>query len=362
MSKKAKGGKKMKILDEYKAELNNFEILKNTVLEILEHKIKENNIENINIDCRIKSEESLIDKIEKKGKKYKSLKDITDIFGARIITLYSDTIEEVSEIIEDLFEIDRENSIDKGKTLNDSEFGYLSVHYICSLPKNSGYPEELCRYRFEIQLRSCLQHIWSEMNHDIGYKSIFKLPHSCMRSFSKLASLMEIADEMACNLRDDINNYIQEVHNKIAENRAFDIEINKISIREYVKNNDHMMSFFKQITDECGIEITYTKFDTDILLKEIEWLGFRNLGDIQKMFEHCRNIAISFVHYTFDHSDIDIISSSAGLRFMFNAELIFRNTSKKEIENFYSISINDNEICSKYADDLLKFKKTLKEY
>lgn len=56
-----------------------------------------------------------------------------------------------------------------------------------------------------------MQHIWSEINHDIGYKSDFTLPTSCMRSFSRLASLMEIAYEMACNLRNEISDYLKSV-------------------------------------------------------------------------------------------------------------------------------------------------------
>ena len=350
-----------KIFSEYIEKKSDYEKLGSMVSELLKKLLNDSENDSFEIGFRVKTEESLTGKLERKGDKYKCLKDITDILGARIITLFSDSVDRVGKIIEENFVIDWENSVDKRKNLKASEFGYLSVHYICSLPDNKGYPKELCGIRFEIQVRSALQHIWSEINHDIGYKSIFSLPRSCMRSFSKLASLMEIADEMACNLRDDINSYIQEVHEKIAENHADDIEIDSISLKEYVKTNNHMKNFFQNITAECGIEVSFAKFDTLIFLHQLEWLGFTTLGDIQKMFERCNKIAMKYVHYTFDPLDLDIISSSAGLRFMFNAELIVRNETRERIEDFYSISIPEKEVCKRLADDLLIFKEKMAE-
>ena len=184
------------IVDEYIQKKADYEKLGEIAGSILSEHIRETGIEHTQIEHRLKTVESLEAKLYRKGKKYCRLQDITDVLGLRIITLYSDNVDKLSKTVEENFNIDKDNSIDKRKSLSVSEFGYLSMHYICSLPENKGYPEELCGIKFEIQIRSSLQHIWSEMNHDIGYKSTFALPRACMRSFSKLASLMEIADEI----------------------------------------------------------------------------------------------------------------------------------------------------------------------
>ncbi|VDN46192.1 protein of unknown function [Petrocella atlantisensis] len=47
-------------------------------------------------------------------------------------------------------------------------FGYLSVHYIAELKDDAIIPEhkKLKKLKFEIQVRTLLQHAWSEVEHD----------------------------------------------------------------------------------------------------------------------------------------------------------------------------------------------------
>ena len=130
------------------------------------------------IESRVKTEESLAGKLELKGSKYASLADITDIVGVRVITFYIDDVDKVASAVERLFKVDWENSVDKRKIHEIDSFGYMSLHYICSM---DGFP-----YRFEIQMRTVLQHAWANMNHDTGYKSGVEIPLEYRRSLTVL--------------------------------------------------------------------------------------------------------------------------------------------------------------------------------
>lgn len=83
------------------------------VEDILLHAIK--GIKIINVNKRVKTLESLSDKLIKKQSKYNDINEITDIVGVRVITLFSDDVDGVARIVESEFDVDIENSIDKRK-------------------------------------------------------------------------------------------------------------------------------------------------------------------------------------------------------------------------------------------------------
>ena len=104
------------------------------------------------VESRVKTESSLAGKLELKGAKYKTLADITDIVGLRVITFYLDDVDKVTSAVERHFEVDWNNSVDKRKLHEVDSFGYLSLHYVCRTP--------YMPYRVEIQMRTLLQHAW----------------------------------------------------------------------------------------------------------------------------------------------------------------------------------------------------------
>jgi ppGpp synthetase/RelA/SpoT-type nucleotidyltranferase len=122
------------ILDEYRERMPVYEKMQSFIIDKLRACLDENHILVAGLESRIKSESSLIGKLELKGYKYRSLDDITDILGTRIITFYSNEVDIISALVERLFDIDWENSVDKRKMLEIDRFGYMSLHYICRIP------------------------------------------------------------------------------------------------------------------------------------------------------------------------------------------------------------------------------------
>ena len=120
------------------------------------------------ISHRVKDSQSLREKMNRPGKNYGQLSDITDLVGVRIITYLSEDVDRVSHLIESEFAVDRINSIDKRLTNDPDRFGYASLHKVCSLSDSRLGLTEYAMYRglkCEIQIRTILQHAWAEIEH-----------------------------------------------------------------------------------------------------------------------------------------------------------------------------------------------------
>ena len=154
---------------------------------------------------RTKDAASLQEKIRRHGHKYKSLTDITDLCGLRIITYYEDEVDKIAALLRKHFSIDEENSIDKRKKLAPNAFGYTSLHLIVNLPVNAKgiclqAHDRICKV--EIQIRSILQHAWAEIEHDLEYKNPQGTSDEIRRRFSRMAGLLEVADDEFTAIRD----------------------------------------------------------------------------------------------------------------------------------------------------------------
>ena len=88
------------LLEEYCNKQPLFEELQRVVMEKLGTLVQQSGIEVNSMESRIKAEESLAGKLQRKGHKYNSLLDITDIFGARIITFYNEDVDRIASMAE----------------------------------------------------------------------------------------------------------------------------------------------------------------------------------------------------------------------------------------------------------------------
>jgi ppGpp synthetase/RelA/SpoT-type nucleotidyltranferase len=291
------------ILEEYREALPVFERMQVQVMQTLREALERNGLIVTAVDSRIKTEESLAGKLALKGTKYASLSDITDILGARIITFYTDDVDRIAAMAEQLFEIDWNNSVDKRKLHQLDSFGYNSLHYICRLPG--------CDYRFELQLRTTLQHAWAAINHDTGYKSGVEIPREYLRRINRLAGLLELADDEFSRIRTEINDYRRRVQQLVQNGKLDDVLLDGDTFRSYLQAKP-FDTLNKRIAAINQAEIQ----DVPLIsyLRILKELGCRTLGDVSRMCDKYEDDADRLARHQLGNTDLDIISSAIGLQ------------------------------------------------
>lgn len=254
------------------------------------------------IESRVKSEGSLAGKLELKGSKYKSLSDITDILGLRVITFYFDDVDIVASAVERLFEVDWENSVDKRRLHAVDSFGYQSLHYICQMP-------ELPGFRFEIQMRTLLQHAWSNMNHDTGYKSGVEIPREYIRNLNRLAGMLELVDEQFSRIRSELTDYRRRMQALVASGNLDDAPLDGDTFRSYLdlrpfqRLNRRIAAINQSEIQEVSL-IPYLAVFKD--------MGCQTLGDVQRIIKDYSEGAYQIACYQMGLTDLDIMASSVG--------------------------------------------------
>lgn len=351
--------KDKQILEQFRKERPVFVALGDLVHEMLTQLVKDANIEMLGIEHRVKQENSLAGKLARKGDKYLSLDDLTDILGARMICFFSDDVDRIGKLVEKTFVIDWENCADKRALIEANSFGYLSLHYICSLPTDRGYPKELCGKRFEIQIRTILQHTWSVINHDLGYKSEFGIPRGMVRAFARIAGLLELADEEFMRVRDGMQAYTNKIRQKIGENCADDVSIDLISLREYLSHNPQMLSFTAELAAICGAEVE--PISPESYISQLRWLGKQTLGDLRNMLEENHSLALALAKQTLEGTELDILSSNIGLRFLCRAELLNKGYTQEQMEEFLKLSMSNGTRAERQAASLLRTRKRMEK-
>ena len=289
------------ILSEYRSHRSSFEADAAAISKEIKDMLSSAGIIVAAVESRVKTEDSLAGKLELKGSKYASLSDITDIIGLRVITFYIDDVDKVASGIERMYEVDWENSVDKRKLHEIDSFGYLSLHYIC---RRGDSP-----YRFEIQLRTVLQHAWANMNHDTGYKSGVEVPREYLRNLNRLAGMLELADEQFSRIRTELTDYRRRVRSLVASGNLDEVPLDGDTFRSYLDLEpfgtlNHRIAAVNQAEIQVVSLMPY--------LPVFKALGCGTLGDVSRIIKDFSEGAYQIACYQIGLTDLDIIASSLG--------------------------------------------------
>lgn len=350
----------MAILDEFREKQESFKKIKEIVLEQITDLLRKNSILVTAVEARIKAEESLAGKLELKGYKYKQLSDITDIVGARVITFYTDEVDKISALVETVFDIDRTESVDKRKMHELNSLGYMSLHYICRIPKALYYDEkhpEINEYRFEIQMRTALQHVWANMYHDTGYKSGVEIPVEYLRSLTCLAGMLELADAQFSRIRTEINDYRRHVQGLVANGNFNEVPLDGDTFKSYLEINP-----FARLTNKIATINQAEVYQDSFMpyLDILKRLGFKTLGDIEKMKSEYADAAYQVALHQIGGTDLDIVASTISLQNLCIVYILKSGGGEPGIRAFYDSLYGESEYNKERAKKIAQLSTEIK--
>ncbi|MFW6294158.1 MAG: GTP pyrophosphokinase [Halanaerobium sp.] len=263
----------------YNNNIEKYQTLTDVVESIIREALNNKNIVYHSIESRTKTKESF--KRKAKKEKYKNpIREITDLTGIRIITLFEKDVYKISNIIKELFKIDYKNSEDKSDLLDADKMGYKSVHYIAELINDRINKSELSSYenlKFEIQIRSILQHAWAEIEHDRNYKFKGELPKNIQRRFYALSGMLEMADREFNSLDDKVDEYRNKVK-EISKDGQINLSINRKSLKNYLSNK-----FYQEIKNDYLASDFESEDDLNKIIREIKEYSIKDLIELDRI-------------------------------------------------------------------------------
>ena len=176
----------------------------NILIKEFEFKNKYNPVEHMK--SRLKTEKSIIDKLNKKGYEVTTknmILHVHDIIGIRIVCSFLDDVYDIVDIIKSSkqFKIKEEKDYIK----NPKTTGYMSYHLIVLVPI---YLNETVEHvEAEIQIRTSALDFWASIDHKVQYKFPSEIPEEVKKEMYNCSLDIRKLDEKMQQLNEFVNKY-----------------------------------------------------------------------------------------------------------------------------------------------------------
>lgn len=273
---------KDELLNKYEEETHIYTAFEKRCRDLIEELIAESGFKYHIIESRIKTLESLKKKLESK-----MLEDyeVTDLLGIRIITYYEDIVDDITDILKKEFKVDTKNSIDKRN--KEDKFGYSSVHLVLELSESRTELTENKKYlglKFEVQIKSILQHAWAVVSHELNYKSEKSMPQDEFRKLIRQSSMLEEVDHNFKLIRELNKEYSQEIKVNIEQGKL-DTPLNGISLFNYLSSSSLAKNELLSMAKSLNIEVKemLPPIDMDLAVERLQIINVNTLKELEEL-------------------------------------------------------------------------------
>jgi putative GTP pyrophosphokinase len=169
------------------------------------------------VDPRVKDDGGLLQKAYYRGKNYQNPYDeITDKVGVRFVVLLGRDIKTAEDALLSIAGLDctKDRDYELEQSRNPVAFDYAAVHYVVRATRDVAWAGARIPAGIpcEVQIKTLLQHAYSELTHDTIYKPQVQATPEMQRCAAKSMALLEAT-----------NDYFEQVADSVAE------MINKLS-------------------------------------------------------------------------------------------------------------------------------------
>ena len=180
-----------------------------TKLEILDDEFQTRNKRNPihQIQRRVKSPESILDKLARKGLELSTesaQKNLNDIAGIRVICSYICDIYTVVNLLQ------RQNDIEIIKITdyikNPKPNGYRSLHLVVRVPVF--FSDRMEKVKVEIQIRTIAMDFWASLEHQLHYKAEGNIPDAIAVELKECADIIASTDVRMQSIHNEVENFL----------------------------------------------------------------------------------------------------------------------------------------------------------
>jgi ppGpp synthetase/RelA/SpoT-type nucleotidyltranferase len=262
-------------IEEYRASRPVYEDLAAQLQRLLGELLGVRGVDVLAITSRAKEVSSFREKLTRKTYK-RPLREVTDLCGVRIVVYLESEIARVEAVVRENFVVHSGDSIDKGKNLKVDQVGYRSLHLVCSLARSRLRLSEYARFaelRFEIQIRTALQHAWAQIEWGRNYKLGGELPGVLKRRLLLASGALEIIDREFAAIADEVQKYVEAIP---SGEKARGVALTPLSLRAVVKRWAVKLS---GITFSFG----HSSHDVPMLIEELRDFGVSTVEELETL-------------------------------------------------------------------------------
>jgi putative GTP pyrophosphokinase len=249
--------------------------------------LKDENIRFVDIPWRVKAEGSLLRKVRKNPGAFKTISDVHDFCGLRVITYLHEDIKKALQALERRYEVTEVK--DRAPT-DPTQFGYSSHHARIKFHQASPQRKKFDNLYAEIQVRTILQHAWAEIEHDLGYKNDVGIPAHLRRRFSLLSGLLEIGDREFDEIRLAIGRHVSDLADR-SQSDWSNVSIDSHSLQYFCEKSHTLRDAAERVRRDAGAA-THKHHDYIRNISTLDQLRVESLGDLDGLLIRRGSVAV----------------------------------------------------------------------